>query len=316
MQPIHLFSFKGIPVSFHPMFLLLLLILSYGMGSMMAMLIFAVCAIIGILVHEFGHALVARKYGLNPEITLTGFGGNTKYKRSVGPKKDFFITLTGPVANLVLGGISYLVLFVIGMTIGLDSLMKFTNVYIFLNYMFLVNIFWGIFNLLPAKPMDGYKVLGFILSKFLKNTVAEKVSIIISAIFVLLILGWSILNNNIFMIILSAFFVLANLNDLATLFKSGGSKEKVRMIGIQAESIYERGLVASRNHDWKNLEVLGHQMKQVAEDKDQIQRAYELLTVACTNLGKYEEALNYSEHARQTDSVKQARERCRRILGE
>ena len=54
-------------------------------------------------------------------------------------------------------------------------------------------------------------------------------------------------------------------------------------------------------------------MKLAADGRDQIARAYELLTIACTNLGKYDEALEYAPRAKQTDAVKQATARCKSL---
>ena len=305
MQPIKLFTIKDIPVYFQPMFVVLILILSWGVGSVGGMILFSVSAIIGLLAHEFGHALMAKRYHLHPEITLTGFGGNTRFERSPGRKQDFLITLMGPLTNLIIGCVSYGLVFVLSL-LGIGS-----GGYVgtFLVFMWWVNLFWGVFNLLPAKPMDGYKVFNYALGKFVKRQdTLNTVCTVTSLVFVGLILAWSIYRGSLFMIIMSGFFVMANLDGIKSLF---GSRSRPKMIGIQAEALYEKGLVASRNHDWKNLEMLGHQMKKVAEGEDQVGRAYELLTIANTNLGKYEDALKYSEHARQSDPVKKAILRCR-----
>lgn len=308
MQPIHLFTFKDIPVSLNPMFLLLLLILSYGAGTIGAMIVFCICAAIGILVHEFGHALMARKYRLNPKIILTGFGGVTQQSRSAGPKQEFLITLMGPLTNLILGGICFAVLAYLG-----NYIIQVPYLQTFVYWLMVINIFWGIFNLLPAKPMDGYKVCSYLIGKVLKQDKLQIVMTIVSVIFVLGILAWSIYHRNTFMIIMSFFFIMANLGDVKLLFSKSGQKQQ-KMLSIQAEALYEKGLVASRQHDWQTLEMVGHQMKKVAEGKEQIGRAYELLTIACTNLGKYDEALKYSEHARQSDPVKKAVRRCEHEL--
>ena len=107
MQGFHLFTFKGIPVSVQPMFFLLLLILTFNMGDIGSMIVFAICACISLLCHEFGHALVARHYGLKPAITLNGFGGVTTRALSANPKQDFRITFMGPLTNLILAGIFF-----------------------------------------------------------------------------------------------------------------------------------------------------------------------------------------------------------------
>ena len=318
MQGFHIFTFKGIPVSVQPMFLLLLLILTFNMNDIGSMIVFAVCAFVSILFHEFGHALVARHYGLNPQITLNGFGGVTSRARSAKPGQDFRITLMGPLTNLILGGLFYGLIKLVKYG-GLEpQLISMPYLGIFIYYMFLVNIVWGIFNLLPVRPMDGGKVTAHLLRKFFSERVAETISVIVSFIFAVIILVLSIINRNVFMIMIGGYFVLINCGYARELWQNRKSLggPKLKMIGIQAESLYERGLVAARNHDWKNLEVLGHQMKKASNNDEQLERAYEFLVLACTNLAKYDEALTYVPRARQSDAVRQAAARCHNILGE
>lgn len=320
MQGFHLFTFKDIPVSVQPMFFLLLLILTFNMDDIGAMVVFALCAFIGILFHEFGHALVARHYGLTPAIILNGLGGVTTRARSARPSQDFRITFMGPLTNLILAavffGIRRLCFYLLSLGYGF-AILQIPYVDAFLFYMMMVNLVWGVFNLLPVLPMDGGKVTQHLLHKFFKERVAETISVVVSFIFAVAILVLSIINKNIFMIMIGGYFVLINCGyarELWQKYKGGSSQPKMKMLGIQAEGIYERGLVAARNHDWKNLEVLGHQMKKAANNAEQQARAYEFLVLACTNLAKYDEALLYVPHARQSDAVKQAATRCRNMI--
>ncbi|MBO4351151.1 MAG: M50 family metallopeptidase [Proteobacteria bacterium] len=308
MNAIYLFSFKGIPVSFHPMFLLLIVILSINADSP---IIFGICAILGVLFHEFGHALVAQHYRLDPQILLHGMGGITMHARSANAKQDFRITFAGPLAGLIIGGALCLLMYFCGAQIlALNGYL-----FIFLRYLGWVNLAWGIFNLLPVRPMDGSKVLTYCLGKFLKPKRVLQVSSIISILFALAILAYSCLSKSIFMIIISAYLIYISFTMLKEAFSSkalGGFP--MPKASLAAESAYERGLVAAREHDWSSLETYGHQMKKNATDDDQTQRAYEFLTIACTNMGKYEEALDYSKHAKQSDAVKQAVTRCYSML--
>lgn len=316
MQGIHLFTFKGIPVGLNPMFLVLVLILSINLGNIIEMIIFAVCAFIGILIHEFGHALVARHYGLGPAVVLHGFGGMTTHSPPVRPKEDFLITFAGPGAGLVVGllfwGLTYL-LSVLGLA---PAIAQYPYLVLFIQYMTYINLIWSIFNLLPCRPMDGGKIMGHILRKFMSIPKAEMTGSVISVVFAGLILLYSIYIQSVYMILISAYFLLINLAGIREAFRAieGKSNSQKRLVGIQAEAIYEKGRTAAREHDWKALEMYGHQMKKAAEGADQIERAYELLTIACTNLGKYEEALNHSAHARESDAVRQAIERCKAML--
>ena len=312
MQGIHLFTFKGIPVGFQPMFIVLIVILSIGMGSVTECITFGICAILGVLIHEFGHALVARHYGLKPQIILHGFGGITVHSHSATDKQDFFITFAGPLAGLLTSVVFfgvYILMYMFPPTAMFLS--EFRVISLFLMYMYLVNFFWGVFNLIPIIPMDGSKVLNYILRRFTNQKKAAKISAVIGIILGVGLLVWSLLRQSIWMIIISAFLLMSNFAAVRAAFKgSEAERNQMSAAALQAEKAYERGLIAAREHDWKQLEVCGNQMKKAAMEPEQIERAYECLTIAATNQGEYEQALDYSTRARQSDAVKQAKARC------
>ena len=312
MQGIHLFTIKGIPVSFQPMFILLILILSVGMNNPF---IFGACATLGVLIHEFGHALTAKHFHLNPEVTLCGLGGLTTHARPNSPKQDFLITLAGPMAGLVVAGVIFGILFLVNLLGFAPLLDKYQLLKIFLSYTMYINLIWGIFNLLPVRPMDGSKVFTHLLAKITKPERAVQIISIFSFVLAVGMIIYFALGRNMFMIIISIYFAFINFNDFMKAIRGSGNDatERMKHIGIQAEALYEKGLVAARAHDWRKLEMLGHQMKLAADGRDQIARAYELLTIACTNLGKYDEALEYAPRAKQTDAVKQATARCKSL---
>jgi len=108
-----------------------------------------------VLLHEFGHALVARAFGLSPEIRLYPMGGLTSWgsEHKISPLKHLAISLAGPAIGFCLGGF----VFAMGL-VGLDiSSSRLVNQLYF--DLLWVNIGWGIFNLLPLLPMDGGQVL-------------------------------------------------------------------------------------------------------------------------------------------------------------
>ncbi len=311
MQGIHLFTFKGIPVAFHPSFLILIFILSVSMGDFSSCIIFGICAVLGVIIHELGHAMVARHYHLAPQILLQGLGGITTHSKSANDKQDFFITLAGPMAGLVVGGI-FLGLYILSMfhpTYG-KVLDTFPLIGKLIYYTASINLVWGIFNLIPIIPMDGSKILNFIFRKFCKQQRAAKISAVLSVILLVGVAVWSILTHNMWMIMLSAIFLFVNYNALRSVFRGGKSESGLPQASLAAEKAYERGLLAAREHDWKNLEIYGNQMKRNTSDPEQLGRAYEFLTIAATNQHKYKEALKYAEHARQSDAVLQATARC------
>ena len=107
-----------------------------------------------ILVHEIAHSIVAQKYGLKvTEIELYLFGGASKIEEEPkNPKSEMLITIVGPLSSLLLGGIFLLLVF--GIPNPLPAILAVT-----LLYSGISNIGLGLFNLLPAFPVDGGRIL-------------------------------------------------------------------------------------------------------------------------------------------------------------
>ena len=108
-----------------------------------------------IVVHEFSHSLVARRFGLSMKgITLFIFGGVAEMEEEPPTAKaEFFMAIAGPLASVVLGGILY------GITV-LGARSGWPNPIIgVLSYLWSINLVLAAFNLLPAFPLDGGRVL-------------------------------------------------------------------------------------------------------------------------------------------------------------
>lgn len=160
----------GIDLFLHPSALLVFLFAS-GMMPTALETIGVVVALFGsIVLHELGHALMARRYGIGTaDITLYVFGGIARLERmprSAGP--ELLISLAGPAVN-------FAIVLAIGLFTGLaDSLgIVVPGVIAFVGSM---NLFLGLFNLIPAFPMDGGRVLRAILSSPLGRVRATEVA--------------------------------------------------------------------------------------------------------------------------------------------
>ncbi|MBL9123796.1 MAG: M50 family metallopeptidase, partial [Planctomycetaceae bacterium] len=95
------FSVLGIPVRVHPLFWLVCLLLG-GDRDVSSALRWVGVVFVSILVHELGHALVARSYGANPWITLYSFGGLASYRGArTDTKSSIAIILAGPMAGFL-----------------------------------------------------------------------------------------------------------------------------------------------------------------------------------------------------------------------
>ncbi len=113
---------------------------------------------VSIVFHEFWHSLVARQYGLPISgITLFIFGGVSEMtEEPQSPSVEFFMAVAGPVSSFLLSGIFYVAF--LGMRASTP--LPVHAVFAYLAY---VNVLLGLFNLLPAFPLDGGRVLRSIL---------------------------------------------------------------------------------------------------------------------------------------------------------
>jgi len=119
----------------------------------------AIGLFISIIIHEFSHALVARKYGMKIKgITLFIFGGVAEMQDEPStPKSEFLMAIAGPIASFTLS-----ILF--GGLTQLAETMKFSvPVIALLSYLSMINLLVAVFNMIPAFPTDGGRVLRSLL---------------------------------------------------------------------------------------------------------------------------------------------------------
>lgn len=149
----------GFPLRIDPsaVVLVVLLGLLYGgegrLGISIAMMALAVI-MVSILVHELGHAFVARSMGLGPvNIVLHGFGGLTHFSKRPSNRQGLIVSLSGPIAGFILG----LAFFGLAQLVLTPESHPLTR--IGFELMIVINLFWSAFNLLPMYPLDGGQVL-------------------------------------------------------------------------------------------------------------------------------------------------------------
>lgn len=142
--------YAGIPVRVHWSMALVAALFGTNLAAALGIvpgIVATLAFFLSILAHEFGHAIVARRYGVQTEsIDLWALGGVARLDReSPTPKADGLIALAGPAVSLLIGAVTF------GMAFVLDSQV--------LGWVGFVNLVLAVFNMLPGAPLDGGRVL-------------------------------------------------------------------------------------------------------------------------------------------------------------
>ena len=156
------FSILGISVRVEPWFWITMAFIGGGLHAanstdILLVLVFVFAGFLSIIIHELGHALTIRKYGLPTAITLQAFGGYASFPAGrLDRKQSFVVTAAGPALQFVFG----VLLIVLAPSISIPEGSLFLP---FLRDLIWVSIAWSILNCLPVYPMDGGQMMVAIL---------------------------------------------------------------------------------------------------------------------------------------------------------
>ena len=179
---IKLGTVAGTEIRVHATFALLLIwiwVMHYRIAGLPAAwegVAFIISVFLCVLLHEFGHIAAARCFGIKtPDITLLPIGGVARLERSpTKPLEEFVIAVAGPLVNVV---IATLLVALIGGTLGWEQILSPQDPRIdFLARLAGVNMFLFLFNMIPAFPMDGGRVLRAVFAWRLSWTRATKLA--------------------------------------------------------------------------------------------------------------------------------------------
>ena len=276
----------GFPLKVDISFFILAAILGWRGDSAASVVIWVAIVFGSVLFHELGHAFAGRAFGLSPRIQLYGMGGLTSWSEGaerLSPVKMIVVSLAGPIAGAVLGGL----VLVAGLWLGLHKDRGLLGVAF--GDLLWVNFGFGILNMIPMLPLDGGKVMSS-LEELVRGksdaTVSRIISLLIAVIGGLLSLkvGW------LWTLILSCFFALANGTALLKQFqqhsdrKLGGLLEEARNAvqkgdGALAVTLARQALESAKSDSAKTqaLQLLVHahirrrNFNQAAEALNQLQ---------------------------------------------
>ena len=218
----HLFRFRGIDVRVHWSFVLILAFGAFAFGRAPGAPVTLASALFGVItvlllfacvtLHEFGHALVAQRFNIGvPSITLLPIGGVASLERMPDkPRQEFLITVAGPAVNFALAlALLPFAFFLREPGLGLSGLFSLIPEGSFdglIRYLFSINIALGLFNLLPAFPMDGGRILRAVLAFNMPYVQATRIAVFVGRIMAVIFAFIGLFGGNI-LLLLIAFFV-------------------------------------------------------------------------------------------------------------
>ncbi len=205
-------SFAGIGVYIHATFLLIIALVGFSywqqtqtLAGTMEGILFTIILFGCVVLHEFGHALTARRYHIKTlDITLYPIGGVARLERMPDkPLQELWVALAGPAVNIAIALVLLLWLVIANTLAPVANMNNVSGS--FIERLLMVNVSLVLFNLIPAFPMDGGRVLRALLAMRMDYTRATQIAATIGRGMALL-LGFAGLFSNPFLVFI-AFFV-------------------------------------------------------------------------------------------------------------
>lgn len=277
---IKLFTWLGIPVFLHWSFGLIFLYIfwhaySNGLSPNDTLWLGGLfMAIFGcVVLHEYGHALAARRYGVHTrDIVLMPIGGMARLERMPEkPWQEFVVAIAGPMVNVIIFIFSVVAITALAQPEHLEAIraavlsettgepFEETGIVISkplqygINFA-ISNLILVIFNMIPAFPMDGGRVLRALLSMRIGRARATRIAAWIGQGFALLFAIWGIYSGNIMLSVLGLFVIYAARNENDTV-------QTESVLGkFQARDLVRRQFTRLQTNDWmmNTFEVLQH----------------------------------------------------------
>src|SRR5215218_5261287 len=219
----------GIDIKVHWTFFLLLAFFAYagyqGSGSLLNAIVTAlviVALFVCVVLHEFGHSLVARRLGIETsDITVLPIGGVARLKTlPERPMDEVKIAVAGPLVNVVLAPIFFGIAVLLGASPfdPADILKGGDSVGQIIAYLGLINVALVVFNMIPAFPMDGGRVLRGLLASRLGPVRATDISSAVGQFFAVAFFLIGLLSGN-FLLALIAVFIFFGANGEAQIVR-------------------------------------------------------------------------------------------------
>jgi len=258
-------TFYGIPIQLHWTFLIIIPLFAWIIGSQILLttdlisttfrvsidtsiitsgympfilgMIIALGLFGGVLIHELAHSMLAKSKGIKiNSITLLIFGGiSSMEEESPDPKVELPMAAIGPLTSLAVGIVCIALMYFFNGAMAGNPPVAGVFVFMF-GYLGILNVFLFGFNLLPAFPMDGGRVLRAFLARSMPLNQATKIAADVGKVFAVLfgILGIVLLNP---ILILIAFFIYIGASQESTAMKYNFLLKDVTVSDIMASNV-------------------------------------------------------------------------------
>ena len=299
---IHLFSIRGVPIHFSPIFLILLIYVGMQ-GNLLTGALFVGVLTISILVHEMGHATVAQFFRLSPSVTIHGWGGLCHHERPERASDSALIIVAGPAAGLLLGLLSVVAQFVISPSfLASNPLLS-----LFLVNMVYINIFWSLINLLPLWPLDGGQLFRLGMVRMFGGATGERITHYVGAAvgITLAILAYG--SAYTFFALFAGYWAWLNIQRANSSAASGAIYTTNRF----ADDLSKKMVAAYEAGQYDEAYRLGQQIRaETSIGQRTLGRVWEVLGVVAALRDDYEEAWSYLKRAPERGRVLEARAAC------
>jgi Zn-dependent protease/predicted transcriptional regulator len=177
-----------------------------GQRSSVAYVLYVGGLFLSVLLHEFGHALVARHYSIRTlEVVMYPIGGVARLDRKLDPVEELGVALAGPMVNLLLAGICWVLATSTNYAVNLDGISKATDETLAAQ-LFFGNIAMAAFNLVPAFPMDGGRILRAILSRFKDEEDSTRIAAWVGRMIAISLAIFALFSGH-YLLVFAAFFI-------------------------------------------------------------------------------------------------------------
>ncbi len=199
------FRLFGVPITVRPSFLIVATLLGLSTGEVSLIVAWVLIVAFSIIIHELGHALTARSFGSTVEVELNTLGGLTSWTipdEEFGPGRRALVAAAGSAVGVVFGALVWLVAQFAGPFFGLADFV--------IDNLVMVNLFWGLLNWLPIRPLDGGHLFVALLEKITPRH-AQRIANVVFLVTALAALAASLYFRLLFVALLSGWLLFGEL---------------------------------------------------------------------------------------------------------